>query len=91
EVTGGTFTVTNLATVGAGWFVGTPIINQPQSAIVAIGPVSDRPVAVDGQVVIRPVMPYSLTYDHRVVDGAPAARFAARFAELLSEPALMLV
>ncbi|MCK6565237.1 MAG: 2-oxo acid dehydrogenase subunit E2 [Dehalococcoidia bacterium] len=91
DVSGGTFTVTNLATVGAGWFVGTPIINQPQSAIVAIGPVSDRPVAVDGQVVIRPVMPYSLTYDHRVVDGAPAARFAARFAELLSEPALMLV
>lgn len=91
DVSGGTFTVTNLATVGGGWFVGTPIINQPQSAIVAIGPVTDRPVAIDGQVVIRPVMPYSLTYDHRVVDGAPAARFAARFAELLSEPALLLV
>lgn len=91
DVAGGTFTITNLATVGGGWFVGTPIINQPQSAIVAIGPVTDRPVAVDGQVVIRPVMPYSLTYDHRVVDGAPAARFAARFAELLSEPALLLV
>lgn len=91
DVAGGTFTITNLATVGGGWFVGTPIINQPQSAIVAIGPVTDRPVVVDGQIVVRPVMPYSLTYDHRVVDGAPAARFAARLAELLSVPALLLV
>lgn len=91
DVAGGTFTITNLATVGGGWFVGTPIINQPQSAIIAIGPVTDRAVVVDGQIVVRPVMPYSLTYDHRVVDGAPAARFAARLAELLSVPALLLV
>ncbi len=91
DVAGGTFTITNLATVGGGWFVGTPIINQPQSAIIAIGPVADRPVVVDGQIVVRPVMPYSLTYDHRVVDGAPAARFAARLAELLAVPALLLV
>lgn len=91
DVSGGTFTITNLATVGGGWFVGTPIINQPQSAIIAIGPVTDRPAVVDGQIVVRPVMPYSLTYDHRVVDGAPAARFAARLAELLAVPALLLV
>lgn len=91
DVAGGTFTLTNLATVGGGWFVGTPIINQPQSAILAVGAVSDRPVARDGQVVIRPMMPYSLTFDHRVIDGAPAARFAARFTELLAEPALFLV
>ena len=91
DVAAGTFTLTNLATVGGGWFVGTPIINQPQSAILAVGAVSDRPVARDGQVVIRPMMPYSLTFDHRVIDGAPASRFAARFTELLAEPALFLV
>ena len=91
DVTDGTFTITNLATVGGGWFIGTPIINQPQSAIIATGAVSDRPVARNGQVVIRPIMPFSLTFDHRVVDGAPAARFAARLTELLAEPALLLV
>ncbi len=91
DVAGGTFTLTNLATVGGGWFVGTPIINQPQSAILAVGAVSDRPVARDGQVVIRPMMPYSLTFDHRVIDGAPASKFAARFTEMLAEPALFLV
>ncbi len=91
DVAGGTFTVTNLATVAGGWFIGTPIINQPQSAIIATGAVSDRPVARNGQVVIRPIMPFSLTFDHRVVDGAPAAKFAARLVELLAEPALLLV
>ena len=91
DVAGGTFTVTNLATVAGGWFVGTPIINQPQSAIIATGAVSDRPVARNAQVVIRPVMPFSLTFDHRVVDGAPAAKFAARLIELLAEPALLLM
>jgi pyruvate dehydrogenase E2 component (dihydrolipoamide acetyltransferase) len=90
DVAGGTFTVTNLATVGGGWFMGTPIINQPQSAILAVGSVTDRAVVRDGQVVVRAMMPFSLTYDHRVVDGAPAARFAARLMELLSEPALFL-
>ncbi len=91
DVAGGTFTVTNLATVAGGWFIGTPIINQPQSAIIATGAVSDRPVARNGQVVIRPIMPFSLTFDHRVVDGAPAAKFAARLIELLAEPALLLI
>jgi len=90
DVAGGTFTVTNLATVGGGWFMGTPIINQPQSAILAVGSVTDRAVVRDGQVVVRAMMPFSLTYDHRVVDGAPAARFAARLMELLSEPALFM-
>ncbi len=90
DVAGGTFTVTNLATVGGGWFMGTPIINQPQSAILAVGSVTDRAVVRDGQVVARAMMPFSLTYDHRVVDGAPAARWAARLMELLAEPALFL-
>jgi pyruvate dehydrogenase E2 component (dihydrolipoamide acetyltransferase)/2-oxoglutarate dehydrogenase E2 component (dihydrolipoamide succinyltransferase) len=90
DVAGGTFTVTNIATVGGGWFVGTPIINQPQSAILAVGAITDRAVVRDGAVVVREMMPYSLTFDHRVVDGAPAARFAARLTELLAEPALFL-
>ncbi|MFQ5382619.1 MAG: dihydrolipoamide acetyltransferase family protein, partial [Dehalococcoidia bacterium] len=91
EVSGGTFTLTNLATVGGGWFTGTPIINQPQSAILAVGGVSDRPVARDGQVAIRPMMPFSLTFDHRAVDGAPAALFASKLVELLAEPTTLLV
>lgn len=91
DVTGGTFTVTNLATVSGGWFMGTPIINQPQSAILAVGGVSDRAVVRDGAVVVRAMLPFSLTFDHRVIDGAPAARFAARLTELFQEPALLLV
>ena len=91
DVTSSTFTVTNLATVSGGWFMGTPIINQPQSAILAVGGVSDRAVVRDGQVVVRAMLPFSLTFDHRVIDGAPAARFAARLAELFQEPTLLLV
>ncbi len=90
DIADGTFTLTNLGTVGGGWFFGTPIVNQPQSAILAIGSVSDRAVVVDGQVVVRPLMPFSLTFDHRVMDGAPAIRFAGRFVELLADPEVLL-
>jgi len=90
DVTGGTFTLTNLGAVGGGWGFGTPIINQPQSAILATGSISDRPVVRDGQVVVRPIMTYSLTFDHRVIDGAPAARFAARITELLENASHLL-
>jgi pyruvate/2-oxoglutarate dehydrogenase complex dihydrolipoamide acyltransferase (E2) component len=86
DVSGGTFTLTNLGTVSGGWVFGTPIINQPQSAVMGTGAVTDRPVVRDGQVVVRPMLPYSLTFDHRVIDGAPAAQFAARFSELLQTP-----
>ena len=90
EVTGGTFTLTNLGAVGGGWSFGTPIINQPQSAILATGSITDRPVVRDGQIVVRPMMTYSLTFDHRVIDGAPAAKFAARLTELLENPSSLL-
>ena len=83
DVTGGTFTLTNLGAVGGGWGFGTPIINQPQSAILGTGSITDRAVVRDGQIVARPVMTYSLTFDHRAIDGAPAAKFAARVTELL--------
>lgn len=86
DVSGGTFTLTNLGTVSGGWVFGTPIINQPQAAVMGTGAVTDRPVVRDGQVVVRPMLPYSLTFDHRVIDGAPAAQFAARFSELLETP-----
>ncbi len=90
DVSGGTFTITNLGAFGGGWGFGTPIINQPQSAILGTGPISDRPVVRDGQIVIRPITTYSLTFDHRVIDGAPAARFAARISELLEQPSLFV-
>jgi pyruvate/2-oxoglutarate dehydrogenase complex dihydrolipoamide acyltransferase (E2) component len=90
DVAGGTFTLTNLGAAGGGWGFGTPIINQPQSAILGTGAIADRPVVRDGQIVIRPVMTYSLTFDHRVIDGAPAAKFAARVTELLENPGILL-
>jgi pyruvate dehydrogenase E2 component (dihydrolipoamide acetyltransferase) len=89
DVSGGTFTLTNLGAVGGGWGFGTPIINQPQSAILGTGSISDRAVVRDGQIVIRPIMTYSLTVDHRVIDGAPAATFAARITQLLEDPSLL--
>jgi pyruvate/2-oxoglutarate dehydrogenase complex dihydrolipoamide acyltransferase (E2) component len=89
DVSGGTFTLTNLGAVGGGWGFGTPIINQPQSAILGAGSISDRPVVRDGQIVVRPIMTYSLTFDHRIIDGAAAARFMARVTQLLEDPHLL--
>lgn len=73
EVTGGTFTVTNLGMYGVDFFI--PIINLSEAAILAVGKISEKPVAVEGRVEIRPTMMISLAYDHRIVDGAPAAQF----------------
>jgi pyruvate dehydrogenase E2 component (dihydrolipoamide acetyltransferase)/2-oxoglutarate dehydrogenase E2 component (dihydrolipoamide succinyltransferase) len=91
DVSGGTFTLTNLGVVGGGYGFGTPIINQPQAAILASGAISDRAVVRNGQIVIRPILTYSFTYDHRVIDGAPAARFTMYLAQLLENPAMMLL
>ena len=73
ELTGGTFTITNLGMYGVDVF--TPIINPPETAILGVGRVAEKPVVVEEQIVVRPTMQLSLTFDHRVVDGAPAARF----------------
>lgn len=73
EVEGGTFTITNLGSYGADAF--TPIVNPPQSAILGTGRITEKPVVADGEIVVRPMMWLSLTFDHRIVDGAPAARF----------------
>jgi pyruvate dehydrogenase E2 component (dihydrolipoamide acetyltransferase) len=73
EVVGGTFTITNLGSYGADAF--TPIVNPPQCAILGTGRITERPVVVDGEIVVRPMMWLSLTFDHRIIDGAPAAQF----------------
>jgi len=91
DVSGGTFTLTNLGALGGGWSFETPIINQPESAILRTGVITDRPVVRDGQIVIRPIMTYSLTYDHRVIDGALASKFMVRVTQLLENPGLLLL
>jgi pyruvate dehydrogenase E2 component (dihydrolipoamide acetyltransferase) len=88
DVSGGTFTVTNLGALGIDTF--TPILNPPQVGILGVGRVAPRPWAVDGTVRVRDVLSLSLTFDHRALDGAPAARFLAEAARLLGEEASSL-
>jgi pyruvate dehydrogenase E2 component (dihydrolipoamide acetyltransferase) len=87
EVTGGTFTITNLGTFGVDSF--TPIINPPEVAILGVGRIVQELVLIDGQVVARDKMTLSLTVDHRIVDGAPGARFLQTLVQLLEHPALI--
>ncbi|MGI6605198.1 MAG: 2-oxo acid dehydrogenase subunit E2 [Firmicutes bacterium] len=84
EVTGSTFTVTNLGMYGVDDF--TPIINQPESAILGVGVIKDRPVVVDGVIEVRPVMKLSLSFDHRLIDGSVAAEFLGLVRDLLEKP-----
>ena len=87
EVRGGTFTISNIGAVGAGWRFDTIIINPPQSAILAVGGITDRPVVRDGQIVIRPIMTYDFTYDHRIVEGGGVVtRFINSLISLLENP-----
>ena len=86
DVTGGTFTLTNLGAAGAGWRFETAIINQPESAILGTGGITDRAVVRDGQIVVRPIMTYSFTYDHRLIDGAVAVKFVAKVIDSLENP-----
>jgi pyruvate dehydrogenase E2 component (dihydrolipoamide acetyltransferase) len=81
DVTGGTFTITNLGMYGVDVFI--PIINPPETAILGVGRVVEKPIAVNGQVAVRPMMQLSLAYDHRIVDGAPAARFLQSIKQIL--------
>jgi pyruvate dehydrogenase E2 component (dihydrolipoamide acetyltransferase) len=89
EMQGGTFTITNLGAFGIDAF--TPIINYPQCAILGVGRIGPRPAAVNGQVVVRERVVLSLTFDHRIVDGAPAARFLQALARLVENPAPAVV
>ena len=89
DLTGGTFTITNGGVFGS--LVSTPIINYPQVGILGLHKIQDRPVAVDGAVVIRPMMYIALSYDHRLVDGQQAVLFLVRIKELMEDPASMLI
>jgi pyruvate dehydrogenase E2 component (dihydrolipoamide acetyltransferase) len=84
DMADGTFTVTNLGGVGVEAF--TPIINQPQAGILGIGKIMEKPVVLGGGIHIRSVMTLSLVFDHRLIDGAPAAKFLARVKDLLEQP-----
>lgn len=86
---GGTFTLTNLGSLDVDGF--TPIINPPQAAILGLGRIVDKPVARDGAAVIRPMTTLSLSFDHRIVDGAPAARFLQRVKQLVERPVALLL
>jgi 2-oxoglutarate dehydrogenase E2 component (dihydrolipoamide succinyltransferase) len=89
DLTGGTFTITNGGVFGS--LVSTPIINYPQSGILGLHKTQDRPIAVNGQVVIRPMMYIALSYDHRIIDGQQAVLFLVKVKELMEDPASMLV
>ena len=89
EMSGGTFTITNGGVFGS--MLSTPIINKPQSAILGMHNIIQRPVAVDGQVVIRPMMYLALSYDHRVIDGSSSVTFLVKVKELLEDPTLLLL
>ena len=89
ELKGGTFTISNGGVYGS--MLSTPIVNPPQSAILGLHAIKDRPVAVDGQVVIRPVMYLALSYDHRIIDGREAVTFLKSIKERIEEPHKLLL
>lgn len=84
EMSGGTFTITNGGVFGS--MMSTPILNEPQSAILGMHAIKERPVVVDGQIVIRPMMYLALSYDHRVIDGSSSVTFLVKVKELLEDP-----
>lgn len=89
DLKGGTFTITNIGTIGGTH--ATPIINHPECAILALGAIQDKVVVREGKAVIRKILPVSLTFDHRIIDGAEAARFVNDVKKHLEDPTLMLL
>jgi 2-oxoglutarate dehydrogenase E2 component (dihydrolipoamide succinyltransferase) len=89
DLTGGSFSITNGGVFGS--LLSTPIVNAPQSAILGMHKIQDRPVAIDGQVVIRPMMYLALTYDHRIIDGKEAVQFLVTIKECLEDPGRLLI
>jgi 2-oxoglutarate dehydrogenase E2 component (dihydrolipoamide succinyltransferase) len=88
EMTGGTFTITNGGVFGS--MLSTPIINPPQSAILGMHNIVERPVAINGKVEIRPIMYVALSYDHRIIDGRESVSFLVKVKQMLEEPSLLL-
>jgi 2-oxoglutarate dehydrogenase E2 component (dihydrolipoamide succinyltransferase) len=89
ELQGGTFTITNGGIYGS--LMSTPILNAPQVGILGMHKIEERPIALNGQVVIRPMMYVALSYDHRIVDGSEAVRFLVRIKELVEDPEMLLL
>ena len=89
ELQGGTFTITNGGVYGS--LLSTPIVNPPQSGVLGMHSIQNRPVAIGDQVVIRPMMYVALTYDHRIVDGREAVGFLRRIKDAIEEPTRMLI
>ncbi len=89
EMTGGTFTITNGGTFGS--MMSTPIVNPPQAAILGMHNIIQRPMAINGQVVIRPMMYLALSYDHRLIDGKEAVTFLVTIKNLLEDPSRLLL
>jgi len=89
DLSGGTFTITNGGTFGS--LMSTPILNMPQSAILGMHTIKERPVVVDGDIVVRPMMYLALTYDHRIIDGKDAVQFLVAVKDMLEDPARMLL
>ena len=89
ELTGGTFSITNGGVFGS--LVSTPILNPPQSAILGMHGINERPVVVDGEITIRPMMWLALTYDHRIIDGRDAVLFLRAIKDFLEDPAKLLL
>ncbi len=89
DLQGGTFTITNGGVFGS--LMSTPILNGPQVGILGMHAIKERPIVVDGQIVIRPMMYVALSYDHRIVDGSEAVRFLVRMKELVEDPEALLL
>ncbi|MDC3221616.1 2-oxo acid dehydrogenase subunit E2, partial [Gammaproteobacteria bacterium] len=89
DITGGTFTISNGGVFGS--LLSTPIINPPQTAILGMHSIQQRPIAVDGQVVIKPMMYLALSYDHRLIDGQQAVQFLIAIKDCIEDPARMLL
>jgi 2-oxoglutarate dehydrogenase E2 component (dihydrolipoamide succinyltransferase) len=89
DLTGGTFTITNGGVFGS--MMSTPILNQPQSAILGMHAIQQRPMVVDGTIVARPMMYLALTYDHRIIDGKDSVQFLVTVKQLLEDPSRLLL
>jgi 2-oxoglutarate dehydrogenase E2 component (dihydrolipoamide succinyltransferase) len=89
DLEGGVFTITNGGIFGS--MLSTPILNPPQSAILGLHAINDRPIAVNGQVVIRPMMYLALSYDHRLIDGKEAVTFLVKVKQAIEDPARLLI
>jgi 2-oxoglutarate dehydrogenase E2 component (dihydrolipoamide succinyltransferase) len=89
EMTGGTFTITNGGIFGS--MLSTPIINAPQSAILGMHNIVERPVVIQGEIVVRPIMYVALSYDHRIIDGRESVGFLVRVKQLLEDPLRLLL